>query len=99
MTNPSTFKGEPQDTPQIEWNDAASLHRSADGGGVLTGLKAVRQGALSELVRQVMQLPEADQGAYQILKAGDHVLQIGEIRALYRRPDFPKAPPVSQSTQ
>lgn len=93
MTNPTTFKGEPQDSPEIEWSDAASLHRRAAGGGVLADLKALRKGTLAALVRQVIQMPEAEQSNYVILKAGDHMLQIGEIRVLSRRPDFPKAQP------
>lgn len=91
MTNPTTFKGEPQDAPAVEWRDSASLHRRVDGGGLLADMKALRKGALADLIRQVVQMPEADQSHYVILKAGDHMLQIGEIRALSRRPDFPKA--------
>lgn len=90
MSNPSTFKAEPNPGAGPNWDDHASLHRSNDGGGVLTELKAVRQGRLADLVRFVTHLPEADQSHYVIEKAGDHRLGIGEILALSRRPDFPR---------
>ena len=77
------------DSPSIEWNDAASLHRSNDGGGLLSELKAVRHGTLAELIHFVMTLPESERANYVIEKAGDHRLSAGEILALSRRPDFP----------
>jgi hypothetical protein len=89
-SSPSTFKGEPAH-PGIDWDDPSSLHRSDDGGGLLNGLKSIRQGGLAELIRFVLTLPEAERSRYVIDKSGDHRLMIGEILALSRRPDFPKA--------
>jgi hypothetical protein len=89
MSNPSTFKAEPNSHAGPRWDDHASLHRSNDGGGLLSDLKAVRHGTLAELIRFVASLPEHEQGDYTIEKAGDHRLGIGEILALSRRSDFP----------
>jgi hypothetical protein len=89
MSNPSTFKAEPHASGP-GWDDHAALHRSNDGGGLLSDLKAVRHGTLAELVRFVISLPEHEQQRYVIEKAGDHCLRIGEILALSRRPDFPR---------
>lgn len=91
MSNPSTFKAEPNSGSGQAWDDHASLHRTNDGGGLLADLKAVRHGSLAELIRFVTSLPESEQPGYSIEKAGDHRLGIGEILALSRRPDFPRA--------
>ncbi len=74
----------------IEWNDLAELHEKDDGGGILSGLKGIRQATLAELVRYIAQLPEAEREQYVIYKAGDHRLEIGEIMLLSRRPDLPR---------
>ncbi len=86
---PTTFRGEPGNSTQIEWDDAAALHRG-DDDGVLHPLKAVRRGTLAELVRYVAALPEADRIGYSILKAGDRRLDLAEIMALSTRPDLPR---------
>jgi hypothetical protein len=91
MSNPSTFKAEPATGWGPGWDDHATLHRSDDGGGVLSDLKSVRSGTLAELIRFVVNHTEAEQDRYVIEKAGDHRLTIGEIRNLSRRPDFPPA--------
>lgn len=88
--SPSTFGADPAGRSGIEWNESASLHRSDDGGGVLSELKALRHGTLAELVRFVAALPEEERRHYVIEKARDHRLGIGEILALSRRPDFPR---------
>ena len=90
MNNPSTFRAEPN-SGGAAWDDHASLHRSNDGGGLLSDLKAARHGTLAELIRFVMNLPEAEQEGYVIDKSGDHRLTIGDIRRLYRKADFPGA--------
>ena len=87
--SPSTFGAEPSRS-LIDWNDTASLHRSDDGGGLLSELKALRHGTLAELVRFVASLPEEERMHYVIEKARDHRLGIGEILALSRRSDFPR---------
>ncbi|RZK03855.1 MAG: hypothetical protein EOO76_01125 [Novosphingobium sp.] len=91
MSNPSTFKAEPNGATGPDWGDHASLHRSNDGGGLLSDLKAVRHGSLADLIRFVVNLPNDEQDHYVIEKAGDHRLSIGEIRSLSRRADFPRA--------
>lgn len=73
----------------VEWNDFSELHEKSDGGGLFSGLKAIRQGTLAELVHFVVSLPEDEQAQYVIDKAGDHRLEIGEILRLARRPDYP----------
>jgi hypothetical protein len=73
----------------VEWNDFSELHVKDDGGGILSGLKAIRQGTLAELVHFVSSLPEDERDQYVIDKSGDHRLTIGEIMMLSRRPDFP----------
>ena len=87
--SPSTFGAEPIRLA-IDWNDTASLHRSDDGGGLFSELKALRHGTLAELVRFVASLPEEERTHYVIEKARDHRLAIGEILALSRRSDFPR---------
>lgn len=89
--NPTTFNGEPADPAAIEWNDTADLHMQEDGGGVLHQFKAIRRGTFAELIDFVMTLPEAEQPRYAIQKSGDRRIEIGEIRALFQRPDFPGA--------
>ena len=91
MSNPSTFEAEPNPGSGPDWGDHATLHRSNDGGGLLSDLKAVRHGTLAALIRFVTRLPESERSHYSIEKAGDHRLGIGEILALSRRPDFPQA--------
>ena len=90
MSNPSTFKAEPNEGSGTGWDDYSALHRSDDGGGLLSDMKAVRHGTLAELVRFVVSLPESEREHYVIEKLGDHRLGIGEILALSRRADFPR---------
>lgn len=87
--SPTTFQGEPADPSGHGWDDSAELHKCADGGGVFHRFKTIRRGTLAELIDFVMGLPEDKQADYAIQKEGDHRLSIGEIRALFRRADFP----------
>lgn len=80
---------DPAKPTHVEWNDFSELHEKSDGGGLFSGLKAIRQGTLADLVHFVVSLPEAERGQYVIEKAGDHRLEIGEILNLARRSDFP----------
>ncbi len=73
----------------VEWNDFSELHVKDDGGGLLSGLKAIRQGTLADLVHFVASLPAEERDQYIIEKSGDHRLDAGEILMLSRRPDFP----------
>ncbi len=86
---PTTTQGGSGETHGIGWNDAAELHKCADGGGLFHRLKTIRRGTLAELISFVLSLPDDQQGDYAIQKEGDHQLRIGEIRGLSRRPDFP----------
>ena len=89
--HPSTFRGEPDATVGVGWNDLSTLHRTDDGGGLFNGFKSVRSGTLAELVHFVMTLPESEQAKYCIDKEGDHRFTPGDIAALARRPDYPDA--------
>lgn len=80
---------DPANATHVEWNDFSELHVKDDGGGILSGLKAIRQGTLAELVYYVASLPEDERDQYVIDKSGDHRLTIGEIIMLSRRADFP----------
>ena len=80
---------DPSDLPPVDWDDFSELHMKDDGGGVLSSLKAIRQGTLAELVRFVSRLPEEERNRYIIEKSGDHTFGAGEIMMLSRRPDFP----------
>jgi hypothetical protein len=80
---------DPANSSHVEWNDFSELHVKDDGGGILSGLKAIRQGTLAELVYFVASLPEDERDQYVIDKSGDHRLTIGEIMMLSRRSDFP----------
>ena len=77
------------DPNHVQWNDFSELHAKDDGGGLLSGLKAIRHGTLAELVYFVASLHEDERDQYVIEKSGDHRLNIGEIMMLSRRPDFP----------
>ncbi|HZU64823.1 MAG TPA: hypothetical protein VFF98_14155 [Novosphingobium sp.] len=88
---PSTFRGEPYQPGTIDWTETASLHRADDGGGLLDGLKALRQGALADLVRFIALLPEGERDAYAIERQSDHRLSTAEVMELYALADFPHA--------
>lgn len=89
--HPSTTQAEPAQasTATAGWNDAAELHKCADGGGVFNRFMTIRRGTLAELIAFVMDMPEDQQDDYAIEKEGDHRFSIGEIRNLSRRADFP----------
>ncbi len=89
--NPTTFGGESAGDHGIGWDDAATLHRKEDGGGVFHGFKVLRRGSFADLIRFVALLPEAERSYYMIEKAGDRQYQAPEIATLYARPDMPKA--------
>lgn len=84
-SSPSTDGGK----ASYAWDEASELHLHADGGGLLHRFKTIRRGTLAELIDFVMDLPESEQPLYSIQKGGDHRLEIGEIRALAARADFP----------
>lgn len=86
---PSTTQGEPGAPKGFGWHDSAELHKCQDGGGLFHRFKTIRRGTVAELIDFVMDLPEDKQQDYAIQKDGDHTLRIGEIRSLFRRPDFP----------
>ena len=83
------FSSRSGDDESVNWGMRSELHRGA-GGGVFHDLKAIRTGTLAELVRFILMLPAEEQGDYTILKEGDHVMEVGEIRTLAARPDFPR---------
>ncbi len=87
---PSTIQGGGSAPSPYGWNDTAELHKCQDGGGLFHRFKTIRRGTVAELIEFVMDLPEEKREDYAIQKDGDHTLKIGEIRALYRRADFPK---------
>jgi hypothetical protein len=82
---------DPANPTHLEWNDFSELQVQSDGGGLFSGLKAIRQGTLADLVHFVVSLPEAERAQYVIEKTGDHQLDLGEIMRLSRRPDYPHA--------
>jgi len=88
--HPSTYKAEDTNRPGIQWDDRAFLHATGDGDGVLDGAKSIRSGTFSELIRQIVALPEEDRKKYYIEKAGDREFHAEEISALAARSDFPK---------
>ena len=87
--HPSTFNAADTDLDRVEWGDYASIHLKNDGGGVLDGLKAVYRGTLAEMVGMIHNMPADERSQYVIQKSGDHRLELPEIMALARRPDFP----------
>jgi hypothetical protein len=91
VSHPTTFAAEPSDEAPgaVSWSDNATLHRAADGGGLLHGFKSIRKGTLAELVRYVAALPEGERTHYMIEKAGDRQYQPHEILKLAKRPDLP----------
>jgi len=89
---PSTIETSGTAPKGFGWDDSAELHKCEDGGGLFHRLKTIRRGTMAELIAFVMNLPEDKQADYLIEKDGDHAFRIGEIRNLYRRADFPRAP-------
>lgn len=82
---------EATDLPPVNWDDFSELHVKDDGGGVLSSLKAIRQGKLSDLVRFVASLPETERARYVIEKSHGRTFNAVDIVMLSRRPDFPAA--------
>ena len=88
-SNPGTIRGEPRPSGEIDWEDAAELHKGEDTGGVLGRFRSIRRGPFAELIAFVMNLPEADRQLYAIQKSGDRRFGFDEIRKLHARSDFP----------
>lgn len=86
-SNPTTFHGEGADKG-IDWDDGAELHKG-ESAGVLEPFTSVRSGTFAELISFVTRLPIEEQDFYAIQKNGDRRFEIGEIRDLARRDDFP----------
>ena len=91
IDTPGTVQGEAGKGAGQGWNDAAELHKCADGGGLFHRFKTIRRGTFAQLIDFVMDLPEDHQDEYAIQKDGDRLFKIGEIRSLFRRADFPGA--------
>ncbi len=91
--HPTTFHAEPIDLAASEWQDSAALHRrdAGESSDMLRGFDVIRKGTFAELVRFVMMLPAEDRHGLVIQKLGDRVFSLGEIEALARRDDFPRA--------
>ncbi|RVQ69449.1 hypothetical protein EKN06_04550 [Croceicoccus ponticola] len=91
--HPTTFHAEPLDPNANDWNDHATLHRRADGAesDMMRGFNVMRDGTFAEMIRFVMMLPKEDRTGLAIQKSGDRLFSLGEIEALARRDDFPKA--------
>lgn len=91
--HPSTFHAEPFDPDHKAWDDHATLHRRKEDeqSDMLRGFAVIREGTFAEMIRFVMMLPESDRTGLVIQKSGDRVFSLGEIEALARRDDFPKA--------
>ena len=89
--HPTTFAAEASgdDVGVIHWDDSATLHRRADGGGLLHGFKSIRKGTFAELIRYVAAVPATERGHYMIEKAGDRQYLPHEIMALAKRGDLP----------
>ena len=88
--NPTTFQGESAGATGWGWDDSASLLKRGDTG-VAYAFQTIRSGSFAELISFVLTLPDTEQGGYAIQKSGDRRFEIGEIRSLARRPDFPRA--------
>jgi hypothetical protein len=76
-------------TTPIDWDDFAELHEADDGGGLLSGFKAIWQGPLRDMVGFVARLPHDERQRYVIVKSGDRRLEWLEIAELAARADFP----------
>ena len=87
--HPSTFRGEGSSDGQIDWDDAASVHRKDDGQGLLDAMKALHHGTFAEMVKLVSEMADENRGDYLVQKAGDRAYSAAEIMQLVKRPDFP----------
>jgi hypothetical protein len=74
----------------IDWNAPATLHERDDGGSDLHyHFRTVREGPLSELVREVAGMETAKRARMVIAIAAGKSLNVGEILALAQREDLP----------
>ena len=87
---PGTTQGNAGGASGFGWDDSAELHKCADGGGLFHRFKTIRRGTFAELIDFIMELPEEVREDYAIQKGGDRLFKIGDIRSLFRRPDFPR---------
>ena len=87
--HPTTFKAEPADLEDPDWDDRATLYKIDEGQGLLGGFDGLRRGTLAELVRFVMTLPESERHEYAIQESGDKRFGPAEIAALAAHENFP----------
>ena len=73
----------------LDWDSHATIHLTADDGGLFGGFTAIHRGTLAQMVAMILGLPEDEWGNYAVQKAGDHRLSMGEVIALASRSDFP----------
>ena len=88
--HPSTYRGGTPEGSGSDWDDRATLHRVDDGGGLLDGAKALRDGTFADLIQHIMLMPEDSRAEYCIQKAGDRRFDYPEIAALYANEEFPR---------
>lgn len=87
--HPTTFRAEPADLDDPDWDDRATLYKIDEGKGLLGGFDGLRRGTLAELVRFVQSLPEDDRREYAIQESGDKRYGPAEIAVLAGHADFP----------
>lgn len=87
--HPTTFKGEPADLTDPDWDDRATLYKIDEGQGLLGSFDGLRRGTLAEMVRFVGTLPEDERKHYAIQESGDRRYGPAEIAALAAHDDFP----------
>ena len=87
--NPTTFHGESSGDSGKGWEDGAILLKREDTG-LDFAFHKIRSGTFADLIGFVLTLPENEQGNYAVQKLGDRRFEIGEVRALARRGDFPR---------
>lgn len=78
--HPSTFKGDPGNTGEIDWDDRATLQLN---GTVL------RRGTFAEMIRHIGLTDDHNRDRLVIEKAGDRAYTAEEAEELSRRADFP----------
>ncbi|GGA03035.1 MAG: hypothetical protein COW16_03400 [Sphingomonadales bacterium CG12_big_fil_rev_8_21_14_0_65_65_10] len=89
--HPTTFRAEPADLTDPDWDDRATLYKIDEGQGLLGGFDGLRRGTLAELVHFVQTLPEHERKDYAIQESGDKRYGPHEIAILAQHDNLPPA--------
>jgi hypothetical protein len=77
---------------EVDWDEPATLMEREDSGSdMYIGFQTRGRGPLRDIVHQAIIAPEDQQGRFIVERRGKPNLDIHQIIALSKRPDFPTA--------